>query len=116
MANLSQADTPLIKKIFDFIMGVSETDIKTFRLLISGRVHGVGFRYFAYDRAAQFMVKGYVQNTQDNKVEIICQGRKSVLDSFILSVKKGPALAYISEFILEEIASFSLYDYFEIKH
>ena len=97
-------------------MGVSKTDIKTFRILVSGRVQGVGFRYFAHDRAMQFMVKGYVQNVQDNKVEIICQGQKNDLDSFILSVKKGPALAYISEFILEEIIGFSLYDSFDIKH
>ena len=97
-------------------MDVPKTDIKTFRALISGRVQGVGFRYFAYDRAIQFVVKGYVQNTHDNKVEIICQGQSSDLDSFILSVKKGPALAYISEFILEEVAGFSLYDSFDIKH
>jgi acylphosphatase len=79
-------------------------------------VQGVGFRYFAHDRAMQFMVKGYVQNIQDDKVEIICQGQKNDLDPFILSVKKGPALAYISEFILEEIIGFSLYDTFDIKH
>lgn len=97
-------------------MDVLKTDIHTFRILLSGRVQGVGFRYFAYDRAVQFGVKGYVQNTNDNKVEIICQGQKKCLDAFILSVKKGPALAYVSEFILEEISNFSLYDYFEIKH
>jgi acylphosphatase len=93
-----------------------KTGIKTFRILVSGRVQGVGFRYFAHDRAVQFNVKGYVQNTHDNKVEIICQGRKNNLDMFIISVKKGPALSFISEFILEEIADFSLYDFFDIRH
>jgi acylphosphatase len=97
-------------------MNVSKKDIKTFRILVSGRVQGVGFRYFAHDRAVQFMVKGYVQNTPDNKVEIICQGQSRDLDAYVLSVKKGPALAYISEFILEEIDVFSLYDTFDIKH
>lgn len=97
-------------------MDVSKKDIKTFRILVSGRVQGVGFRYFAHDRAVEFMVQGYVQNTRDNKVEIICQGQKNNLDMFIVSVKKGPALSFISEFILEEIADFSLYDFFDIKH
>jgi acylphosphatase len=97
-------------------MGVSKTDIKTFRILVSGRVQGVGFRYFVYDRAIQFKVKGYVQNTLDNKVEIICQGQKSNLDLFILSVKKGPALSFISEFLLEEVADFSIYNFFDIKY
>jgi acylphosphatase len=98
-------------------MNVSKTDIKTFRILISGRVQGVGFRYFAHDRAMQFMIKGYVQNTLDNKVEIICQGQKNDLDKFIISVKKGPALSFISGFILEEVVDFSIYyDIFDIKH
>jgi acylphosphatase len=97
-------------------MDVSKPDIKTFRILVSGRVQGVGFRYFAYDMAIKFKVKGYVQNTLDNKVEIICQGQKNNLDMFILSVKKGPALSFISEFLLEEIADFSFYDFFNIKY
>jgi len=97
-------------------MDVSKTDIKTFRILVSGRVQGVGFRYFVHDRAMQFMIKGYVQNTHDNKVEIICQGQKNDLDMFIMSVKKGPALSFISGFTLEEIADSSLYDFFDIKH
>ncbi len=97
-------------------MDVSKTDIKTFRILVSGRVQGVGFRYFARDMAAHFTVMGYVQNTRDNKVEIICQGQKNNLDMFILAVKKGPALSFISEFLIEEILDFSLYDFFDIKY
>jgi acylphosphatase len=97
-------------------MTVSKKDIKTFRILVSGRVQGVGFRYFAHDRAVQLMVKGYVQNTPDNKVEVICQGQKNNLDLFILSVKKGPALSFISEFLLEEVAEFSIYIFFDIKY
>ena len=97
-------------------MDVSKKDIKTFRILVSGRVQGVGFRYFAQDRAMEFMVKGYAQNTRDNKVEIICQGQSNNLEMFIASIQKGPALSFISEFILEEVADFSLYDFFDIKH
>ena len=97
-------------------MDVLKTDMKTFRILISGRVQGVGFRYFVYDRAVHFEVKGFVQNTHDNKVEIICQGQKKSLDAFVLSVKKGPALSYVSEFLLEEISESCLYNFFDIKH
>jgi acylphosphatase len=97
-------------------MDVSKSDIKTFRILVYGRVQGVGFRYFAHDLATRCKVKGYVQNTQDNKVEIICQGPKNNLDMFIQSVKKGPALSFISEFLLEEIFDFILYDFFDIKY
>jgi acylphosphatase len=97
-------------------MDDSKKDINTFRIMLSGRVQGVGFRYFVHDLATRFAVKGYVQNTYDNKVEIICQGKKNNLDMFILAVKKGPALSFISEFLMEEIADFSLYDFFIIKY
>jgi acylphosphatase len=97
-------------------MGVLKTEIKTFRILVSGRVQGVGFRYFARDMATRFSVKGYVQNTQDDKVEILCQGQKNNLDMFIQSIKKGPALSFISGFLIEEIADFNLYDFFNIKY
>ena len=97
-------------------MNASKTDIKTFRIILSGRVQGVGYRYFVHDLATRFEVKGYVQNTHDNKVEIICQGKKNNLDMFIQAVKKGPALSFISEFLIEEIADFSLYDFFIIKY
>jgi acylphosphatase len=97
-------------------MDVSKKDIKTFRVLLSGRVQGVGFRYFVHDMATRFSVNGYVQNTRDNKVEIICQGQENNLDMFILAVKKGPALSFVSEFLMEEIKDFSFYDIFDIKH
>jgi acylphosphatase len=97
-------------------MDISKTDIKTFRILISGRVQGVGFRYFALDMARRFPVKGYVQNTMDDKVEVICQGKKNNLDMFIEAVRKGPALSFISGFLIEEIEDFSSYDFFDIKY
>lgn len=97
-------------------MDASKTGINTFRIMVSGRVQGVGFRYFVHDLATRFAIKGYVQNTHDNKVEIICQGKKNNLDMFIPAVKKGPALSFISEFLMEEIADFSSYDFFTIKY
>ena len=38
-------------------------NIKTYKILLSGRVQGVGFRYFAESVADKYSVKGYVKNT-----------------------------------------------------
>ena len=40
------------------------------RYLISGRVQGVGFRYFVQQIAAQHGISGWVRNTHDGRVEI----------------------------------------------
>ena len=44
------------------------------RFLVSGRVQGVGFRYFVQDHAAVEGVHGYVRNLPDGRVEAVIEG------------------------------------------
>jgi acylphosphatase len=90
--------------------------MKTFQILLSGRVQGVGFRYFAEARAERYNITGYVKNTYENKVEILCQGETHNLDKFILEVKKGPSFSHITHADMEEIKDSPIYDSFEIKY
>ena len=53
------------------------------RLHISGRVQGVGFRFFARDQARRIGIKGYVRNLADGGVEIVVEADPSILDQFI---------------------------------
>ena len=91
-------------------------NIKTYNILLSGRVHGVGFRYFTVSLADRYDVKGYVKNTPDNKVEIICQGGEEELGSFLEDVKKGPAFSVIIDIIIEDVPGGKIYNSFEIKY
>jgi acylphosphatase len=89
---------------------------KTFQILLSGRVQGVGFRYFAEARASRYNITGYVRNTYDDKVEIICQGEPDNLNKFILEVKKGPSFSHTTRVDMEEVKDSPIYDSFEIKY
>jgi acylphosphatase len=91
-------------------------NIKTYDVLISGRVQGVGFRYFTVSRAENYGVKGYVKNTPEGKVQIICQGEQDELDSFISAVKKGPSFSVITDIRIEEAPEEKKYNTFEIKY
>ena len=95
---------------------MSQKNIETYNLLLSGRVQGVGFRYFAEARASRYNIKGYVKNTYDNRVEIVCQGELDNLDKFILEVKKGPSFSHITNVEMEEIKNSPVYKSFEIKY
>ncbi|MCG2789993.1 MAG: acylphosphatase [Actinomycetia bacterium] len=95
---------------------MSQKNIGTYNLLLSGRVQGVGFRYFAEARAARYNIKGYVRNIYDNKVEIVCQGEPDNLDKFILEVKNGPSFSQITNVEMEEVIDSPVYDVFEIKY
>ena len=44
------------------------------RLVVSGRVQGVGFRYFVVQAAEPLGITGYVRNLRDGTVEIVAEG------------------------------------------
>ena len=44
------------------------------RVLFSGRVQGVGFRYTTEAVASRFQVTGWVRNVRDGRVELVAEG------------------------------------------
>ncbi|MBI4978886.1 MAG: acylphosphatase [Spirochaetes bacterium] len=65
---------------------------------LSGRVQGVGFRYFVMETAKDMQLFGEVWNNYDGTVEIdvFCE-TKDILDRFLVRIKKGPALSNVNE-------------------
>jgi acylphosphatase len=60
------------------------------RLLISGAVQGVGFRYWAVREAAAFDVRGYVRNLRDGSVEAVLEGPRDDVSGFERVLREGP--------------------------
>lgn len=67
--------------------------MKKVRLLVSGRVQGVGFRYATYTLALDMGdIYGRVWNNSDGTVEILAQSKDSnKIAKFIQEVRKGPS-------------------------
>jgi len=61
------------------------------RVLYSGRVQGVGFRYTTQRVASRFDVTGYVRNLPDGRVEVVAEGCRSELDRFLAAVEEAMA-------------------------
>ena len=60
-------------------------------LLISGKVQGVGFRWFVRVAARQLGLRGWVRNLPDGGVEIAAAGAQEKLDDLRRQVSQGPA-------------------------
>jgi acylphosphatase len=66
------------------------------RLLIHGRVHGVGFRAWTAHEARRRKLRGWVRNRRDGSVEALIIGDAAAIESMIEACRAGPSLAQVS--------------------
>jgi acylphosphatase len=65
------------------------------RFLVTGRVTGVGFRYFTQDVARREGVTGIVRNLPDGRVEVIAEGETESLTRLEAALRRGPSHARV---------------------
>jgi len=66
------------------------------RVVVSGRVQGVFFRYTCAREAAAAGLRGSVRNLVDGRVEAVFQGPRSAVDRLINWCHEGPPAARVS--------------------
>jgi acylphosphatase len=86
------------------------------RVLINGRVQGVGFRYFVTSRAVSYQVSGYVRNLDTGGVEIEVEGMRDEVNKFLAEIRPGPRHGMVTEFHLEWKPFKKQYDHFFVKY
>jgi acylphosphatase len=64
---------------------------------VTGLVQGVGYRYFAQDKAAQRGIKGTVRNAPDGSVECVAEGDKKEVRAFLEDLKHGPSSSEVDQ-------------------
>ena len=91
--------------------------IKTYRLIIKGKVQGVGFRHWFSNLAISLGLNGYIQN-QHNKdeVEAIIQGDMENILNIAEKSKTGPELSLVEGVIPSKIISNVTYSGFIVKY
>jgi len=75
------------------------------RLIVSGRVQGVGYRYFTQRTARHLGVTGWVRNRGDGRVEAEAQAEPTVLAEFIAELRAGPPLGHVTDLTTQPAAS-----------
>ena len=73
------------------------------RFVVSGRVQGVGFRYFALDVARRENLTGIVRNLPDGRVEAIAEGDEESLQRFEAALRRGPSHARVEHMEVDSV-------------
>ena len=74
------------------------------RYVISGRVQGVGFRFFTEAAAAREGVCGWVRNLSDGRVEARIEGELSAVDRVEAALRRGPSSARVEHVDVEDLS------------
>ena len=76
-------------------MTPSEKLIEARRLVVRGRVQGVGFRWFVEREAHILGIAGWVRNNPDGSVEVLAQGTRDQLSGLHARLRQGPRAARV---------------------
>lgn len=90
-------------------------DRRCFRFLVSGRVHGVGFRYFTFRVAREQGLTGFVRNLRDGRVEVVASGDMVALEFLRKALGQGPPAAGVDRVEGMPCSEDEASDSFEIK-
>jgi acylphosphatase len=71
------------------------------KVIASGRVQGVGFRYAIRSHAASLGVSGWVRNKLDGNVEAVFEGPREHVELLLRWCRKGLSTAYVDQLEVE---------------
>jgi len=74
------------------------------RFLVSGRVQGVGFRYFVLEAARREGLNGFVTNRDDGSVEAVAEGEAESIERFERALRQGPSRSRVEHVRVDDEA------------
>ena len=72
------------------------------RLLIFGKVQGVGFRYWLYEKAIKKNIRGWVKNKITGEVEALLIGNDKDIDDVIKQCERGPSPSNVTQIRIQD--------------
>jgi acylphosphatase len=85
-------------------------------ITITGRVQGVGFRYFTQEAAESLGVTGWVRNGWSRDVEVEAQADAHTVTLFTERLREGPILAHVADVQMQDIPVVEGESGFEVRY
>ena len=86
------------------------------RFVITGRVQGVGFRYYTQDAALREGVTGWVRNLPDGGVEALAEGEAEAVTRLERAVRSGPRGARVDRVYVDVEEPTGAYSTFKVTN
>jgi acylphosphatase len=83
--------------------------------VISGRVQGVGYRYFAQEAAERRGIRGYARNLFNGDVEVHAEGDAAAIQLFKQDLQKGPRMSNVTKVVETEVVATGTYSSFLVR-
>jgi acylphosphatase len=91
------------------------SDGQQLHAVVRGRVQGVGFRYTTLRRAHALGLVGWVANRGDGAVEVVAEGARPALDTFLEFLHVGPPAADVHDVALQWTTATGEFRTFDVR-
>jgi acylphosphatase len=78
-------------------------DVVAVHIHVSGRVQGVGYRYWCAQEARAAGVTGWVRNLPDGRVEAWFEGARAAVEAVLAWCRAGPPAARVSGLEINDV-------------
>ncbi len=90
-------------------------DLKRLDAVVTGRVQGVGYRWFVREQARALGLAGWVRNEADGSVRVVAEGASSTLDALDAALREGPSGSVVRDVRVERGAAAGGFDGFRVE-
>jgi len=86
-----------------------------YEIKVSGKVQGVGFRYYTQKQAKILNLNGWVKNSTDGGVLVMVQGEKTAIETLADFLWIGPPLSDVKSVFKVEMQIIEEFSDFEVR-
>jgi len=95
---------------------MSEGEAVRLHATISGRVQGVGFRYFTLEAGHALGLTGWVRNLRDRRVEVLAEGPLESVNRLLAILRRGPVSSQVTDVAYEFTEASGEFDGFRVGY
>ena len=96
--------------------GLRDESKIAYDLVVTGRVQGVGYRFFIREEARRIGVVDTVRNRDDGSVEAHVEATKAELDRIVAAARRGPSSARVDSVAVRPVVVKNDDDDFRVVH